>query len=142
MKNCTNIDQLFVGKAKHETYEKCKDIYKKWKDQGVDPKRLYDCIEKNIFFAYPVPNSQTVLGFFYIAYLMVAKNIPDMAKLRQNQIPTIVFTSTGPSAPASERESLEKLVRELMEKVDYLEKHQKHAQNHHKEIWQGPDFKN
>jgi hypothetical protein len=140
------MDQLFMGKAKHETYEKCKAILKKhWTEDNVDPKRALDCIEKHIFDDFDVPDSQIILGFFYIAYLMVAKNIPDLTKNREASIPTIVFT-TGPSAPPAGRQpasgvdSLEKLIKELMEKVKNLENHQQHTREQHKAIWAGPNY--
>ena len=152
LKNVTSMDQLYVGKAKHTTYETCKSILKKhWDDENVDPKRSLDCIEKHIFNDgdFPVPESQIILGFFYVAYLMVAKNIPDMTKNRDTNVPTIVFTTggtTGPPAPPAVRpsssgvDSLEKLIKELMKKVKDLENNQEHTRNQHKAIWQGPGY--
>lgn len=147
LKNVTSVDQLYVGKAKHDTYEKCKAILKKhWTEENVDPKRSIDCIEKHIFDDFPVPDSQIILGFFYVAYLMVGKNIPDLNKHQEADTPILVFS--GPSAPPATKstngsssravEELQLTVTKLIHKINELENHQAHTREQHRVIWEGP----
>ena len=160
LKNITSMDQLFMNRAKHETYETCKNILMKhWTNDNVDPKRAFDCIEKHIFDDFDVPDSQIILGFFYIAYLMVAKNIPDLKKPPSTNIPTFVFTTSpspppGPSTPPkpasaakstknvdpSAIDDLQLAVTKLIDQVNRIENNQKHARNKHAEISRGPEY--
>ena len=105
-------DNMFMGKNKHAVFDHCLSIYEKYDKDNIDPKRVFDCIQKNIFYKVGFPDSQVILGFFYVAYLRYAKLMPD------------------PRPKSSDSGELQKQIQELVKRVEEIETMHKEGHAH------------
>ncbi len=122
---------MFTGRNKHAVFDHCLHIYKHYEDMfHIDSKHVFECIQRHIFDELDFPDSQVVLGFFYVAHLRYANLMPERKPKPKPGL--------NPSAPGNASVSdMQKIVDELRRRLEEIETLHKSDHPHYARTSQG-----